>query len=168
MTSLIIITPALLLSPFQIDNKSDPKPVAWSELLQLWLVGSLLSTFLPSLSISRWFIWTMGDTKRSGTSTPVNRTMTRSSSGRQTGDTRGSAGSVKGDDFGADPPMLEAKLNRKRAEGDLQLLANRYNFSNLSRQLVSIKLCNDSILISVTHRLGLLCCALKNRKQWGR
>lgn len=72
----------------------------------------------------------MSDLKRAGTAgTPVSgtKTITRSSSSRQGVDTRGSASSGKSDDF-VDAPMLEAKLNRKRAEGDLQLLANRCGF----------------------------------------
>lgn len=31
----------------------------------------------------------------------------------------------RGDQNSTDPPMLEAKINRKRAEGDLQILTNR-------------------------------------------
>ena len=69
----------------------------------------------------------MSDSRRVSSVSLPSRTIARSSSSRQT-ETRGSNASSRSDEFGADPPMLEAKLNRKRAEGDLQLLANRFEY----------------------------------------
>ena len=64
----------------------------------------------------------MIDSRWASTGSPQSHKSTmRSSSSRQT---TGNS-STRSDEIGMDPPMLEAKINRKRAEGDLQLLANR-------------------------------------------
>lgn len=72
----------------------------------------------------------MSDLKQASGTPQSTRSSTQSSSGRHSAESGGGlrcrGGSiVRADDLGADPPMLEAKINRKRAEGDLQMLANR-------------------------------------------
>lgn len=70
----------------------------------------------------------MSDTpSRRPTSGPTSsRSVVRSSSSRQALDTSKSNGNISVRSEELDPPMLEATLSRKRAEKDLQLLANRF------------------------------------------
>ena len=64
----------------------------------------------------------MTDLGKSCTSCPqLSKSTIRSSSSRQTI----SMSSERSQELSADPLMLAAKISRKRAEGDLQLLANR-------------------------------------------
>ena len=74
----------------------------------------------------------------------------RSSSSRQTI----SMSSERSQELSADPLMLAAKISRKRAEGDLQLLANRSEFSGAYD--VKMIVCVYSSYVLIHSRIALL------------